>query len=185
MPWKVDKNKSGLYFDSHQVVLTCMAESSPHGRGICQSTGFNEFYSQHSPEALRNADRKMRGSEHFGFTHTQKRCSHLHKTDAQVAITWTATAAQTVSRVQFHVCFHQCLYQFQLFGQLFIKSSFPANNRRLCWCLWGHMREGWNNEPVSIQLCPSHSPIASSVMVAFSERHHLATGPQSQVLKKQ
>lgn len=38
--------------------------------------------------------------------------------------------------------------------------------------------DGGNNEPVSVQLCPSHCPIALSPIVAFSGGTPGATGPR-------
>ena len=59
VPWKVDKNKTALYFDSHQVALIWDGQKFTPWPGHCQSTGFNESHSQRSTGALRNADRSL------------------------------------------------------------------------------------------------------------------------------
>lgn len=45
VPWKVDKNKIALYFDSHQVALILDGQKFTRWPGHCQSTGFNESHS--------------------------------------------------------------------------------------------------------------------------------------------
>lgn len=47
VPWKVDKNKTAMYFDSsHQVTLILDWQKFTPCLGYCQSPGFNESHSQ-------------------------------------------------------------------------------------------------------------------------------------------
>lgn len=158
VPWEVDTNKSALYFDSHQVALILDCQKvHPVFRA-----GFNESFSQQSPGALCNVDRKgkklvqtadwWRKHRYFRPTHAQIRLVALVFTCRQnkcdqydkrclgtVDTTWTTNAVQTLPQTQFHVSISASISFRYLVSCL--KSSFLTNNRGLCWCLWGHMRD--------------------------------------------